>query len=94
MIRCIYMPKGVCTNRLALPLYGARPSAGICAQCEHRNGLRGAGDAIKWLLSFTPLRSVKCGGCTARQSFLNKAMPSSGCGCKGAPKAADEQPTE
>jgi hypothetical protein len=89
------MPNGVCKNRLALPVYGARPSKGICSQCEYRHGLRGAGDAVKWLLSFTPFRSIKCGACASRQAFLNKSMPlANKCGCKDTQTIADDQPTE
>lgn len=72
------MADGECRNRLALPVYGARPSRGICAQCEHRNGMRGLGDALAWLLSFTPaarLQKRQCGGCKARQAALNEAVP-------------------
>jgi len=67
-----------CTNRLALPLYGDRPSSGICRSCEHRNGLRGLGDAVAWLLSWTPARRLQtrgCGGCKRRQDALNRAAP-------------------
>ncbi|MFM2104779.1 MAG: hypothetical protein RL006_946 [Chloroflexota bacterium] len=72
------MVDGECRNRLALPVYGARPSRGICAQCEHRNGLRGLGDAVAWLLSFTPaarLQKAGCVRCKERQEALNTAAP-------------------
>jgi len=72
------MVGGECRNRLALPVYGARPSPGICAQCEHRNGVRGLGDALAWLLSWTPARRLQqqgCGGCKRRQATLNAVAP-------------------
>ena len=89
---CRYMRDGQCRNRLALPLYGATPSAGVCGQCEHRNGFRGAGDVLAWLLSWTPARRLQlegCGGCKERQAAMNAAMPigdksSSECGGWGA----------
>ena len=77
---CRYMRDGQCRNRLALPLYGATPSAGVCGQCEHRNGVRGLGDALAWVLSWTPavrLQRKKCAGCKRRQEALNAAVPSS-----------------
>lgn len=75
---CRYMIDRRCTNRLALPIYGARPSSGICRTCEYRNGLRGLGDAVAWLLSWTPARRLQkngCKGCKQRQDALNRAVP-------------------
>ena len=44
---CTHHRDGLCTNALALPLYGAEPSPGICAQCEHYDGpARGLGDRV------------------------------------------------
>ena len=92
MTVCRYMTAGECTNRLALPQYGARPSPGVCEQCEHRNGFRGAGDVIAWMLSWTPARRLQlqgCEGCKRRQAAMNTAMPIvgnsvSGCNACGA----------
>ena len=92
MNACRYMTSSECTNRIALPQYGARPSPGVCEQCEYRNGFRGAGDVLAWLLSWTPARRLQlegCGGCKERQAAMNAAMPigdksSSGCGGCGA----------
>ena len=75
---CQYMRDGECTNRLALPVYGVRPSEGVCAQCEHRDGLRGLGDAVAWVLSFTPAATMQangCAGCKQRQQALNTIAP-------------------
>lgn len=76
---CKYMVGGDCTNRLALPVYGARPSDGVCAQCEYRNGLRGLGDAVA---TITTVFGIKpCGGCKERQAAMNAAVPFRGnCG--------------
>jgi hypothetical protein len=73
------MVGGDCTNGLALPVYGVRPSEGICRQCEYRNGLRGLGDAIA---TVTTAMGIKpCGGCKDRQNALNAAVPFRGnCG--------------
>ena len=76
---CRYMREGECRNRLALPVYGPTPSAGVCGQCQHRNGLRGLGDALAWVLSWTPaVRLQRKGyvGCKRRQEALNAAVPS------------------
>lgn len=85
---CRYLKAGECGNRLALPVYGKRPSDAVCRRCEHRNGLRGLGDALAWLLSWTPacrLQAPKvaagqpagraCGGCKERQEALNQMVP-------------------
>jgi hypothetical protein len=70
---CKYMEGGACTNSLALPVYGAQPSAAVCAQCEFRNGLRGLGDAVAVVTTAFGIRP--CGGCKERQSALNAAVP-------------------
>lgn len=75
---CRYMVGGECRNRLALPLYGHCPSEGTCADCEHRNGLRGLGDALAWILSWTPAKRLQrkgCGACGRRQERLNQIAP-------------------
>ena len=87
---CRYMRDGECRNRLALPVTGPRPSRGVCGACAHRDGLRGAGDAVKWLLSWTPLRAVRCGGdlwkarefldARAGRSPVQVGRPIGGCG--------------
>lgn len=72
------MRDGECRNRLALPLYGPRPSKGVCSQCQYRNGLRGLGDALAWLLSWTPavrLQRRGCKACKRRQEAMNQAVP-------------------
>lgn len=78
---CRYLKEGECRNRLALPVYGKRPSDGVCARCEHRNGLRGLGDALAWILSWTPARIIQrtgCKGCKRRQEAMN-GQPSRPC---------------
>lgn len=75
---CRFMVDGECRNRLALPVYGPRPSKGICDQCQHRNGLRGLGDALAWILSWTPAKRLQakgCSGCKRRQERLNQIAP-------------------
>jgi hypothetical protein len=82
MSDCKYMIQERCTNRLALPLYGAQPSPGVCSACEYRNGLRGLGDALAWVLSFTSAKRIQskgCGGCKRRQAALNRAVPARPC---------------
>lgn len=84
---CKYMVAGECANRLALPVYGARPSPGVCAQCEYRNGLRGLGDAVA---TITTMFGIKpCGACKERQAAINAAVPFRGnCGkCKKSAQA-------
>ena len=71
-LNCKYVRAGRCTNRLALPISGATPSAGVCARCEHRNGIRGVGDLVALLIGFTPFKRLECGACFARQAFLNR----------------------
>ena len=68
------MVDGECRNRLALPIAGKHPSRGVCARCEHRNGMRGLGDAVAWVISFLP-RVKPCTACKRRQAALNRAMP-------------------
>ena len=98
---CRYMVEGACTNRLALPVYGARPSEGVCAQCRYRHGIAGLGDVVALIISFTPLRRMqgKCAPCKDRQEAMNQAMPMRRCQCKGrdglnAPKPADDERKE
>lgn len=81
-----------CRNRLALPVYGSRPSPFTCEQCEFRNGIRGLGDLVALAISYTPFRSMqgKCGACKQRQDALNEAMPTKACGCGKRSEKADE----
>lgn len=79
------MRDGECTHALALPLYGARPSRGVCRRCEHWDGpARGAGDLVakvaRWTGTKAAVRALetatgrKC-GCAGRQKALNAAIP-------------------
>lgn len=81
-----------CRNRLALPVYGARPSPFTCEQCEFRNGIRGLGDLVALAISYTPFKSMqgKCGACKQRQHALNEAMPTRACGCGNRSSKADD----
>lgn len=92
MSGCRYMEFASCRNRLALPVYGARPSPMTCEQCEFRNGVRGLGDLIALAISYTPFKSMqgKCGGCKRRQDALNEALPTKACGCANRSAKADE----
>jgi hypothetical protein len=88
MNKCRYMKSSGCVNRLALPQYGARPSVGVCAQCEYSRGFRGFGDVAAFAFSFlikqtspanqvgdsSPNRISSC-GCKGRQAALNAALP-------------------
>lgn len=74
--------RDACTNALALPLYGATPSAGICRQCEHYDGPdRGLGDTIHRVAKATGVATVvkrvtggDC-GCQRRRASLNDSVP-------------------
>ena len=92
MNECRFISSGECRNRLALPVYGPRPSRGVCEQCEFRNGIRGLGDVVALLVSFTPFKSMqgKCGGCKRRQEAMNHVMPTKACGCGKRSAKADE----
>lgn len=79
------MRDGECTHALALPLYGARPSAGVCRVCEHYDGpARGLGDVVERAARLTGVKRVvkaveaatgrKC-GCAARRESLNRRIP-------------------
>jgi hypothetical protein len=76
-----------CTNALALPVYGAEPSPGICAQCEHYEGpARGLGDRVAAVTRATGIAAAtrvvsrvtgKPCGCAQRRARLNAAFPTS-----------------
>jgi hypothetical protein len=79
------MLDGRCTNGLALPLYGDRPSRGVCGVCAHYDGpARGLGDVVERAARVTGVRRVvktveqltgkKC-GCDARRAALNSEIP-------------------
>ena len=79
------MLEGRCTNGLALPLYGDRPSRGVCGVCAHYDGpARGLGDVVERAARVTGVRRVvktveqltgkKC-GCDARRAALNSEIP-------------------
>lgn len=79
---CAHMVDGRCTSALALPLYGDRPSAGICRRCEHYEGPdRGLGDTVHRVARATGVarvvkRVTKGGcGCQKRRESLNDAVP-------------------
>ena len=79
------MLEGRCTNGLALPLYGERPSPGVCGICAHYDGpARGLGDVVERAARVTGVRRIvktveqltgkKC-GCEARRAALNSEIP-------------------
>jgi hypothetical protein len=79
------MLDGRCTNALALPLYGDRPSKGVCGVCAHYDGpARGLGDVVERAARVTGVRRIvktveqltgkKC-GCDARRAALNSEIP-------------------
>lgn len=74
-----------CTNPVALPIYGEKPSRGVCRACEHYKGPpRGLGDAVHAVLRVLGIeKAVKkreaatgrsC-GCGARRQRLNEIAP-------------------
>jgi len=74
-----------CTNLKALPIYGEKPSRGVCRACEHYKGPpRGLGDAVHAVLRVLGIeKAVKkreaatgrsC-GCGARRAKLNEIAP-------------------
>jgi len=68
---CRHAPAGECTHSLALPLYGPRPSAGVCGRCEHYDGPpRGLGDVIATVTHFAGIRP--CEPCQRRREALNE----------------------
>ncbi len=80
---CRHAPAGECTHPVALPIYGARPSAGVCGQCEHYDGPpRGLGDVVHAVATVTGVAAVvktvapDC-GCQKRREELNRQFPSS-----------------
>lgn len=88
------MQESRCVSRLALPVYGPRPSPMVCEQCQFRNGPRGLGDLVALMISYTPFRRIQeygCGGCKQRQEALNEAVPLKPCGCANRATQADEQ---
>jgi hypothetical protein len=70
---------------VALPLYGDRPSAGVCRRCEHYEGpARGAGDLVEKAARLTGIKAAvkavervtgKPCGCAQRRAELNSAIP-------------------
>jgi hypothetical protein len=83
MSSCTHMIDGDCTHALALPIYGARPSEGVCSQCEHYAGApRGIGDIVHTLATVTGLAAIqrvvhgKCGKCAKRRIEMNTRYPS------------------
>jgi hypothetical protein len=79
------MLEGRCTNGLALPLYGDRPSKGVCGVCAHYDGpARGLGDVVERAARVSGVRRIvktveqltgkKC-GCDARRAALNSEIP-------------------
>jgi hypothetical protein len=79
---CAHHVGGECTNALALPLYGASPSAGVCRVCAHYDGPdRGLGDTVHRVARATgvsrvvhAIAGVDC-GCAQRRADLNAAVP-------------------
>jgi hypothetical protein len=85
MSQCRHMSSGRCTNDVALPLYGDRPSPGVCGICAHYDGpARGAGDLVEKVARFTGIKAAvkaveratgKPCGCAGRQAALNREIP-------------------
>ena len=71
---CDHAATGQCVHPIALPLYGARPSAGTCARCAHYEGPpRGLGDVVASVTHAVGIRP--CGGCQERRQTLNEILP-------------------
>jgi len=81
-MKCRFHNGSECTNTFALPLYGARPSKGVCKICDHYKGpVRGLGDVIHNVARLTGLEKLtKISGkpcnCAARRKSLNERFPS------------------
>ena len=84
---CKHYRDSQCTSALALPLYGAHPSVGVCQVCEHYRGRpRGLGDVVETAARLLGIkRAVKvvehatgrqC-GCPERRQALNEKFPNS-----------------
>ena len=84
---CKHYQDGQCTSALALPLYGAHPSVGVCQVCEHYRGRpRGLGDVVEAAARLLGIKRVvkvvehgtgrQC-GCTERRQTLNEKFPNS-----------------
>jgi hypothetical protein len=79
------MLEGRCTNGLALPLYGDRPSRGVCGVCAHYDGpARGLGDVVERAARVTGIKAAakvvervtgKPCGCASRRAALNSEIP-------------------
>lgn len=84
---CKNWKDGQCTSALALPLYGAHPSLGVCQVCEHYRGRpRGLGDVVEAAARLLGVKRVvqaverttgKPCGCAARREALNEKFPNS-----------------
>ena len=81
------MVEGKCSHPVALPIFGERPSAGICRACEHYDGpSRGLGDTVHRLAKATGVARVvksvvgEC-GCQKRREALNDAFPAASDNC-------------
>jgi hypothetical protein len=92
LTNCRNMVEGRCTSPLALPLYGDRPSAGVCRICEHHRGLpRGLGDVIetatrltglKWLWSRRQAQTARRQGGNRKASTGVSGAPCGGCAAR------------
>ena len=83
---CVHHVGGACMNALALPLYGTRPSSGVCRICDHYDGPpRGAGDIVHTVAVALRIDAAAdfvaqslglpdC-GCAQRRADLNAAVP-------------------
>lgn len=82
---CRHMVEGRCTHGLALPLYGDRPSRGVCGICPHYDGpARGLGDVVERAARITGVKRIvktvekvtgRSCGCDARRAALNSEIP-------------------
>lgn len=80
-MKCEHHRAGECTHAVALPVYGPRPSRGVCHVCPHYDGPpRGLGDVVHRVAEITGVASVvkavggDC-GCQKRREALNQTFP-------------------
>ena len=82
---CKNWKAGQCTSALALPIYGAQPSHGVCQVCEHYRGRpRGLGDVVEAAARLLGIKRAvqaverttgKPCGCAQRRQALNEKFP-------------------
>lgn len=77
--RCVHLQVFRCTHPIASISSGSMPTPGACERCRYRRErIRGLGDVVALIISWTPLKRMQdkgCGGCKRRQERLNQIAP-------------------